>query len=144
MSRIALLLIVALCLCNPALAQRTPPWQSLNDESLALFQQGKYDRSTEVAKKGLEMVERLQGAEHQGAAIFMDRIAENYRQQARFSEAGPLYESSLRIVERTLGPEHFRTAIVRTHYGVMLVAQGKHVEGEQMLDRALDLRTRKR
>jgi tetratricopeptide (TPR) repeat protein len=135
-------LCVAIATCAPAAAQRTPPWQPLNEESLALFRQGKYDQSTEAARKGLAMVERLQGADHQGASVFLNRIAENYRLQARFSEAEPLYERTLKIIETKLGPDHPRMAIVLTNQAIMRVNQSRHREAEAQLDRALAIHER--
>ena len=72
--RCFLALCMGLMFCSQSSAQRVPPWQALSDEAIALFQLGKYEQSIEVAKKGLEMVERVQNAEHPGAALFLNRI----------------------------------------------------------------------
>ena len=140
--RSLLLACLALCFFTFAHAQRVPPWQSLNDEAQALFQQGKYEQSIAVARKGLEMVEQRQSAEHQGAAVFLNRIAECYRLMARFELAEPLYERSIGIIEKTLGPDHARMGQVLSNFGVMRVAQGRNAEAEKMLLRSIAIRER--
>src|SRR6185503_10736088 len=98
--------LLAVACSPPVAAQGDGSWQKPAQESSDLFSEGKYARSLAVAQKGLESVERSQGPHHPVAAIFLTRMAECYRMQARFGEAEPLYERAMKILDKGSANEH--------------------------------------
>ncbi|MBE3035878.1 MAG: tetratricopeptide repeat protein [Candidatus Atribacteria bacterium] len=53
------------------------------------------------------------GPDHPDVATSLNKLAELYRAQGRYSEAEPLYKRALAIAEKTLGAHHPNTETFR-------------------------------
>ena len=109
MNRYVALRVVFCCwtllLTQPAAAQNIE-WETLNQEVLSLYRQGRYDRAVVVAKKALDVAEKSHGPTHPDVATSLNNLAELYRTQGQYAAAEPLYKRSLAINEKALGHTH--------------------------------------
>jgi tetratricopeptide (TPR) repeat protein len=74
------------------------------------------------------------------AARLLDRTAIYLQDEARYTEAEPLYKRALAIREQVLGSEHPDTASVLDNLAGVYRDQGKYTEAELLYQRALVIR----
>jgi cell division septation protein DedD len=84
------------------------PLQELNDNSVRLYEQGKYNEAAELAERALKGAEETLGPYNPQTTIFLNNLAVIYYAQAKYAEAAALYERALGITEQSLGPGHPR------------------------------------
>ena len=72
-------------------------WNILNQEAKSLYQQGQYDRAVVVAKKDLEVAEKIVGPNHPDVAASLENMAALYRATNRRREAEKLEERAVAI-----------------------------------------------
>lgn len=96
-----LVLLLIFCAGVPAHAQGTE-WETLNDEVMALYRQGTYDRAIEVAKKALQVAEQGTGPDHPDVATSLEDMAALYRKTGREKEAEALEKraAAIRAIKR--------------------------------------------
>jgi len=82
--------------------------QELNDNSVRLYEQGKYNEAAELAKRALKGAEETLGPYNPQTAIFLNNLAVIYFAQGKNTEAEALYERALGITEQSFGSEHPR------------------------------------
>src|SRR5437879_5018578 len=61
-------------------------WQVLNQETMQLFQQGKYDRAIVLGREALELAEENVGPDHPDVAASLNNLAELYRTQGDYAK----------------------------------------------------------
>ncbi len=82
--------------------------QELNDSSVRLYEQGKYNEAAQLAERALKGAEESLGPYNPQTAIFLNNLAVIYYAQGKYAEATALYERALGITEQSLGPGHPR------------------------------------
>lgn len=82
--------------------------QELNDNSVRLYEQGKYNEAAQLAERALKRAEDTLGTYNPQTAIFLNNLAVIYYAQGKYAEATALYERALGITEQSLGPGHPR------------------------------------
>ncbi len=109
---IATALMLLLPATPPVFAQSAgEEWDALNQEVMALYHRGEYDRAVVVGKKALEVAEENVGPNHPDVATSLNNLAELYRTQGQYAQAEPLYKRALAIEEKALGPNHTEHAL---------------------------------
>ena len=73
---------------RPPLA--TFPREMLNKEATSLYQKFQYDRAVVVAKKALDVAEKMVGPDHRAVAVSLNNLAELYRAQGYYAQAESL------------------------------------------------------
>ncbi|MBO0720443.1 MAG: tetratricopeptide repeat protein [Blastocatellia bacterium] len=109
------------------------------EESVKLRDEGKYDKALPLAKRALEIHERVLGAEHRDVAEATDNLARIYLGGGEYVKAEPLYRRALAIREKVLGKDHPYTASSLINLAGFYRAQGKYEEAELLCKRALDI-----
>jgi cell division septation protein DedD len=82
--------------------------QELNDNSVSLYQQGKYNEAAELSERALKGADETLGPYNPQTAIFLNNLAVIYYAQGKFAEAAALYERALGITEQSFGSDHPR------------------------------------
>jgi len=82
--------------------------QELNDNSVRLYEQGKYNEAAELAERALKGAEKTLGPYNPQTAIFLNNLAVIYFAQEKYTEAEALYERALGITEQSFGSDHPR------------------------------------
>ncbi len=119
-------------------------WELLNEEVMALYQKGDYDRAVVVAKKALEVAEKNVGPNHPDVATSLNILALLYDAQGQYGQAEPLYKRSLAIREKALGPDHPNVATGLENLAVLYRAMKRSDEAEKLEQRAAKIRAMKR
>jgi len=81
-------------------AQRALDVDTLNQQVVQLFDQGKYKEAFALAEKALALAERVLGEEHPDTLTSVNNLAAAYDAQGRYGEAEPLYKRALEARER--------------------------------------------
>ncbi|HEV7684754.1 MAG TPA: TonB family protein [Pyrinomonadaceae bacterium] len=89
----------------PQSSQRASPAEvaeesQLDTSLIELYKAGKFDEALPVAKRLLELREKILGPENPGVGIALSNLAEIYRAKNNHDEAQKLYARSLGIFER--------------------------------------------
>ncbi len=71
----------------------------------------------------------------------LNNLAELYRGQGKYGEAGPLYTRSLEVLEKTLGPDHPLIATVCENLAELYKQIGKEDEAGRLETRAGKIRS---
>lgn len=72
----------------------------LNTSLVELYKAGKFDQALPVARRLVELREKMFGPEDPVVGIALSNLAEIYRARNKNDEAQPLYRRSLEILER--------------------------------------------
>jgi serine/threonine protein kinase/tetratricopeptide (TPR) repeat protein len=116
---------------------------SLDNLSLALFRLGRVQEAIDANNRALKIVERTVGIEHPEAGIRLVNGAEFQNAAAHYDLALDFAAKALRIYERELEPDHPLVAYALTAMGNGLLGTGRAESAIEVLERALDIRTRK-
>jgi cell division septation protein DedD len=100
-------IIFTLTLGTVAFAQNEP-LQELNDNSVKLYEQGKYNEAAELSEHALKRAEDTLGPNNPQIAIFLNNLAVIYYAQGKYAEAAAQYERALGITEQAFGADHPR------------------------------------
>ena len=131
---VALLMLTAM----PAFSQGTGnEWEVLNQELMALYKKGEYDRAVIIAKKALEVAEKNHGKDHPVVATSLNTLAMLYYSQGQYAQAEPLYKRSLAIREKALGPDHPDVATSLNNLATLYHLQGRYAKAEPLFKRSL-------
>jgi tetratricopeptide (TPR) repeat protein len=84
--------------------------------------------------------EETLGREHPDVGASLHNLANVYANQARYSEAEPLYKRALAIWEKALGSEHPHVAQCLNNLAIVYYQQGHYAEAERLYKRALAVR----
>ena len=82
--------------------------QELNDNSVRLYEQGKYNEAAELAERALKIVDDTLGPYNPQTTTFLNNLAVIYYAQEKYAEAEALYEKALGITEQSMGSDHPR------------------------------------
>ncbi len=73
----------------------------------------RYAEAEPLARRALEIDEKVLGPEHPEVAVRLNVLALLYKDQGREAEAEPLFKRALAISDKALGPEHPITKLIR-------------------------------
>jgi tetratricopeptide (TPR) repeat protein len=77
--------------------------ESLNQEVVKFYQQGRYSDAIRLAEKALAIYEKALGPDHPDVALSLNNLAFLYCYMGDYARAEPLYKRSLAISEKVLG-----------------------------------------
>jgi CHAT domain-containing protein len=111
--------------------------QKLNQQSVQLYQQGKYAEAIPLAEKALAIREKVLGKEHPDVAQSLNNLAVLYKSQGNYSKAEPLLVRALAIREKVLGKEHPDVATSLNNLALLYWSQGDITRTTDFLTRGL-------
>jgi TonB family protein len=117
--------------------------QRLSLSVVELYKAGKYDEALPLAKRALEIKEKVLGAEHPELASALNNLAELYLVKGKYSEAGQLLQRLLKIQEKSFGPEDVRLAPALGKLAFTRFIKSDFGEAEALYQRALAIREKK-
>ena len=100
-------MFIMLTLGTAAFAQNES-LQELNDNSVRLYEKGKYNEAAQLSERALKGAEDTLGPYNPQTAIFLNNLAVIYFAQKKYEEAEALYERALGITEQSFGQDHPR------------------------------------
>ncbi len=125
-----------------ALAERPKAqWKEHMKEGGKSYHEGRYAEAEKSLQAALKEAERF-GPEDQRVFLSLDKLAQLYHDQGKYSEAEPVYGRALAIVEKLLGPEHSRVATTLENYATLLQKTKRNAEAARMEARAKAIRAK--
>lgn len=121
---------------SPELKEAT----TLNDSSIKLFNQGKYDQAIPMAKRALQIREKLLPRTDPRVVDSLSNLAEFYITMKDYKAAVELFRRLLLSQEERFGPEHVNVANTLDRLAVLYSAAGNAREAEAAYKRAIVLR----
>lgn len=92
-----------------------------------------YATAEKLYLHALNILQRLQAADHPTAAFSLSGLAIVYKQQRRYAEAETLFKRALAIREKATSPEHPDVGHSLSSLAFLYVIQGRHAEAEPLL-----------
>ena len=114
--------------------------ESLNQQVIELYQQGRYIEAIPIAEKVLEIRENALGPEHPKVAAILNNLAVLHHKIGDYSQAIILYQRTLEIKKKILGPEHPDVADSLNNLAGLYDDQALYQEAETLHNQALDIR----
>jgi tetratricopeptide (TPR) repeat protein len=130
------LLCLAMFLFVQLARARGPEWESTRAEVFKLYDEGRYERAVDVARRALEEDEAV-GPDYPSVAQSLNTLAALYRVLGQYALAKPLYERSLAITENALDPSHTEVANSLKNLAGLYDAQGQYTQAEPLYLRSL-------
>ncbi len=121
---------------DPAL-QEASRLQAVAD---SLYAKGEYDGALGSAERALAIREKVLGPDHRDLVPTLNRIAILYKDQGRYTDAGPFFQRMLKIQETVLGPVHVDVANSMNMLANMYRSEGRDADAEPLFKRALEIR----
>jgi TonB family protein len=112
----------------------------LNAEAVRLHGQKKYDDALPLAKRALELREKVLGPDHELVATSLHNLAGIYRAQERYADAETLYKRALKILERKFGVDDNHLTDTIEQIGLMRFVQGNNGDAQKLYLRALAIK----
>ncbi len=122
---------------SPGATQPTDDLAALIQRLGQLHDQGKFVAEIPVARRALELAEKLYGPEHANVGTLLNRLAWLYKSQGSYDDAEPLYQRALTIAEKALGPQHLDVGDALNNLALLYYFQGRYSEAEPLYQRAL-------
>jgi tetratricopeptide (TPR) repeat protein len=91
-------------------------------------------------RRTLGILEKSVGRQHQRAGIALNKLAEVYRAQGRWEDAGRFYPQAIAIVEKDSDPDHPTVAGLLENYAVVPRRARRDAEALEIDLRARDIR----
>ncbi len=120
-----------------AVEAQNPDIIALNQQSVALHNQGEDKEATAIAEKAAALAESTLGPDHPDTLESLCYLASLYEARGLYGEAEPLLKRVLEGFERTRGAEDLQTVISADNLGSFYRVQGREAEAEPLLKRAL-------
>ncbi len=86
--------VLGLSFGSTALGQEAR-WRALYNQTMELYQQGKYREAIPVAKEALKVADQTFAPDHPNAATNLNNLAMLYVGQGKYAEAEPLHKRAL-------------------------------------------------
>jgi TonB family protein len=145
--------IVSLFQLSPAAAQtETNPGQTakaspelveatrLSRDAVKLYEEKKYDAALPLAKRAVELREKVLGPDHELLASSLNDVARIYLGLEKFDNADSLYKRSLVILEKKFGAESKYLLNTLESLALTRFAQRNNDDAEKLYLRALAIR----
>lgn len=141
MKILGLLFLATLLLVNPS--QESPELQeaeTLNQSAVKLYNEGKYNEALPLAKRALEIRDKLLPRSDPRISSSLTNLAEIYMAQKDYKPARQAFERLLQIQEELFGPEDVNIAFTLDRLAVLHYVARNPRETEAAYKRALALR----
>lgn len=115
---------------------------SLTASVMKLYQEGKYDEALPLAKRVLEISERVLKPDDESIILALINMGEIQLARGRPDEATKPFERALKACERTKGPADTQLSRVLDSLSLAYHALGRTLDTENAYKRALDVRER--
>ena len=132
------ILVLPLLVSAPVLAGEAE-WKANMGAGMSAYSAGDYRVATARFEAALREAESF-GASDPRLATTLNNLAELYREQGRYTDAGPLYQHSLGIWEKALGSDHPDVATTLNNLAGLYRTQGRYAEAEPLYRRSLGIR----
>jgi TonB family protein len=113
---------------------------SLSAQVVELYNKDRYDEAMPIAKRALEIRERLLDAGDPLVGDALQNLASIYSGKKNYGAALSLYKRALSIFEKALGPENAKIANTLHSLGWLYYAQGDLGKAEESFQRSLAVR----
>jgi CHAT domain-containing protein/Tfp pilus assembly protein PilF len=113
--------------------------KKLNAEMAALYTAGRYADAIPLARRELEIYEKVFGPDNPDVATSLSNLALLYQKQGNFAEAEPLGERSLAIRGKAFGHDHPTVALSLNNLAELYFLQGSYAAAEPLFKRALEI-----
>jgi CHAT domain-containing protein len=117
--------------------------KQLNQQVVQLYNQGRYEDAIPLAKRAVDIREKVQGKNHPDVATSLNNLALLYVSQGKYTEAERLYQRSLAINEKILGKDHLAVADSLNNLADLYRNQNKYIQAETLHQRSLAIREKK-
>lgn len=112
----------------------------LGAQVVKLYREGKYDEALPLAKREIEIREKVLGSEAQAVATSVFNLASLYQAKKNYRNAEPLFQHSLAVYEKSFGTDNLKIYPVLEGYAFALFGNGKYPEAQKQLRRAISIR----
>lgn len=140
---VRLVLLVMLCLSSMVVAQTKSAEEAeadkLNADVVRLSREYKYLEALPLAKRALELREKILGAEATATHVAMKNLATVYSYLDKHKEAGELYQRLLKIQEKLWGAEDAKLCDTLSKLGWERVANRNESGGEALFKRQVQI-----
>jgi tetratricopeptide (TPR) repeat protein len=136
---VLVLLCCFLAECPGSFAEDDDP-NSLDQQVLTLYQQGKYQEAIPIAEKLLEIRKKELGLQDADTANCISDLAALYDEMGDYAKAEALYQQALQIRQKVLGPDHPDTALSFNNLGVLYAHTGNYAKAEPLYQQAIEIR----
>ncbi|MDM8546576.1 tetratricopeptide repeat protein [Candidatus Venteria ishoeyi] len=138
-----ILIFLLLYTANPLLAQDNKQEllqqaQSLNQQLVKAYQQGKYKKAITAGKQALKIRQQVLG-EHPDTATSLNNLALLYKAMGDYARAEPLYKQALQIKKITLAENHPSTATSLNNLALLYKTMGDYARAESLYKQALQI-----
>ena len=141
MKLLSLLFLATLLLVNQS--QESPELEeanTLNESAVKLYNQGKYNEALPLAKRALEIRDRLLPRTDPRISSSLTNLGEIYLAQKDYKPARETFQRLLQIQEESFGPEDVNLAFTLDRLAVLYYVARNSRETEAAYKRALALR----
>jgi esterase/lipase superfamily enzyme/Tfp pilus assembly protein PilF len=112
-----------------------------NNLGLLYYHQGRYEEAEPHFKQALKIREEIPNQNDHAVAIVLNNLALVHEHQGRYEDAEAEYKRALDLAER-LSPDNTLVGRIRENLGGLYKSLGKRGEAEQLLKRALAIKTK--
>lgn len=105
-------------------------FHQLNQNSIQLYQNGRYTEAIEYAKSALKIAQNIWLDDHPDLANCLNNLGYLLQIQGKITEAEPYYRNALAMYQRLFPEDHPDVASSLNNLGYLLEAQGKVTEAE--------------
>lgn len=119
--------------------QKRAEADSLEQQVLALYQQGRYAEAIPIAKRSLTLRQQVLGEEHLDIAASLTNLAALYEEQGKYEQAEPLFRQVLEMTQNILGEENLEVAVAKNNLAFVYESQGQYDKAANLYRQALEL-----
>jgi CHAT domain-containing protein/Tfp pilus assembly protein PilF len=105
-----------------------------------LNQEGRYREAIPLAKRAIQIREKMHGSEDPNTAVAINNLAELYRATGEYAEAETLYQKAVAIFIEKFGPHDVRTTIPLGNLGMLYQMTGALKKAEPLLKQVVAVR----
>jgi len=113
-----------------------------SERVVQLYKAGKYDEALGLAKRVLEIRQRIFGSNDGRTAAAAINLAEIYHARGDYGEAQKIYEGLLPVYEKTFGVDHVNTAMIVDSLALESYLKGAFKIAEEFYARGVAMRER--
>ena len=144
-SYLVVILMLALKMATPASAQSSAAnagkeWDSLSIQLQQALQAGEYEKGIAIGERALTLSRRAFKKLDTRTLLAANNLAVLYQQQARYSEAEPLYLEALQGKSEVFGPRHEETLTTLNNLASLYTYQSRYDEAEPLVEKVLKAR----
>lgn len=146
MKRLLVFLLTSLLTSSIVISQSSPESPELTEateltKSVAkLFKEGKFDEALPLAKRALEIRERLLPPTDQRVSLSLGYLGDVYMAKRDYDKARKTFERLLVLQEERLGPTGVNLAFTLDRLALLYYRDGKPAKSEEFYQRALAIR----